>query len=85
MLGTLYIVLSFASPAIPNLLVHYSANPNNLFYDFKNMQYPKSVGDNVPFMLQNLSLYYAIIGIGGAFLINNPNRNFQLDSKFMKI
>ena len=34
MLGTLYIALSFAAPAIPNIIVHYSANPYNLPYDF---------------------------------------------------
>jgi len=34
-LGTMYIVLSFASPAIPNILVHFSANPDNLEYNFQ--------------------------------------------------
>jgi len=47
-LGTMYIVLSFASPAIPNILVHYSANPDNLAYNFTTKTFPPSVQENVP-------------------------------------
>lgn len=80
---------AFASPVIPNLLIHYKVNPDNIpiLWDdtMGRIVVPPTVANRVPYMIKSLAIYYGIMGIIGSLLISAPKRTIRRDMLFMKM
>ncbi len=80
---------NFLGPIIPNLLIHYTCNPDNLKFEYNahdnEIDVLPVVSRRVPFMLQVLSTYYGVLGIIGSLMISAPKRTLRRDMLFMKM
>ena len=82
-------MVAFAAPIIPNLIIFYIVNPEDekLSWDpeTNRIDVEPKLYNRVPYMLQVLSYYYALIGIVGSLLISAPKRTLRRDMLFMKM
>jgi hypothetical protein len=87
--GNVFLVANFMAPLVPNLIIHYVCNPDNIRIEYDRekarMVVQRDVFERVPFTLRVLAVYYGVLGIIGSLMISAPKRTLQNDIFFMKM